>query len=88
MSSETNVYQMKGNNMSNIHKKLYNACNHSRGVKKASKVKGSNILFSSQYFESLPYCFNLSFTHALNVSSGTQSPICRCMHELLQFRVG
>ena len=40
MSSETNVYQMKGNNMSNIHKKLYNACNHASGVKKASKVKG------------------------------------------------
>ena len=36
MSSETNVYQMKGNNMSNIHKKLYNACNHASGVKKAS----------------------------------------------------
>ena len=31
---------MKGNNMSNIHKKLYNACNHASGVKKASKVKG------------------------------------------------
>ena len=40
MSSEINVYQMKGNNMSNIHKKLYNACNHASGVKKASKVKG------------------------------------------------
>ena len=40
MSSEQNVYQMKGNNMSNIHKKLYNACNHASGVKKASKVKG------------------------------------------------
>jgi len=40
MSSETNVYQMKGNNMGNIHKKLYNACNHASGVKKASKVKG------------------------------------------------
>jgi len=40
MSSETNIYQMKGNNMGNIHKKLYNACNHASGVKKASKVKG------------------------------------------------
>jgi len=40
MSSETNVYQMKGNNMGNIHKKLHNACNHASGVKKASKVKG------------------------------------------------
>ena len=40
MSSEINVYQMKGNNMGNIHKKLYNACNHASGVKKASKVKG------------------------------------------------
>jgi len=40
MSSETNVYQIKGNNMNNIHKKLYNACNHASGVKKASKVKG------------------------------------------------
>ena len=26
--------------MGNIHKKLYNACNHASGVKKASKVKG------------------------------------------------
>ena len=37
MSSETNVYQMKGNNMSNIHKKLYNACNKASGVKKGNK---------------------------------------------------
>ena len=40
MSSETNVYQMKGNNMGNIHKKLHNACNHASGVKKANKVSG------------------------------------------------
>jgi len=40
MSSETNIYQMKGNNMGNIHKKLHNACNHASGVKKASKVSG------------------------------------------------
>ena len=41
MSSENNnVYRMGTNNMSNIHKKLYNACNHASGVKKASKVKG------------------------------------------------
>ena len=37
MSSETNVYQMKGNNMGNIHKKLYNACNKASGVKKGNK---------------------------------------------------
>ena len=37
MSSETNVYQMKGNNMSNIHKKLYNACNRASSVVKADK---------------------------------------------------
>ena len=37
MSSETNVYQMRGNNMSNIHKKLYNACNKASGVKKGNK---------------------------------------------------
>tara|TARA_Y100000385_G_scaffold49289_1_gene45965 strand:+ start:1133 stop:1804 length:672 start_codon:yes stop_codon:yes gene_type:complete len=40
MSSETNIYQMKGNNMGNIHKKLHNACNHASGVKKANKVSG------------------------------------------------
>jgi len=40
MSSETNVYQMKGKNMGNIHKKLHNACNHASGVKKANKVSG------------------------------------------------
>ena len=40
MSSEINVYQMKGNNMSNIHKKLHNACNHAKSVQKANKVKG------------------------------------------------
>ena len=41
MSSENNnVYRMGTNNMSNIHKKLYNACNHASGVKKESKVKG------------------------------------------------
>ena len=37
MSSETNIYQMKGNNMGNIHKKLYNACNKASGVKKGNK---------------------------------------------------
>ena len=37
MSSEINVYQMKGNNMSNIHKKLYNACNRASSVVKADK---------------------------------------------------
>ena len=31
---------MKSKNMTNIHKKLHNACNHASGVKKASKVKG------------------------------------------------
>ena len=41
MSSENNnVYRMKSKNMTNIHKKLHNACNHASGVKKASKVKG------------------------------------------------
>lgn len=40
MSSENNVYQIKGNNMSNIHKKLHNACNHAKSVQKANKVKG------------------------------------------------
>jgi len=41
MSSEkNNVYKMGNNNMTNIHKKLHNACNHASGVKKASKVKG------------------------------------------------
>ena len=41
MSSEkNNIYKMESKNMGNIHKKLYNACNHASGVKKASKVKG------------------------------------------------
>lgn len=41
MSRETNnIYKMENKNMGNIHKKLYNACNHASGVKKASKVKG------------------------------------------------
>ena len=31
---------MGSKNMTNIHKKLHNACNHASGVKKASKVKG------------------------------------------------
>jgi len=31
---------MGNNNMTNIHKKLHNACNHASGVRKASKVKG------------------------------------------------
>ena len=37
MSSETNVYQINKKNMKNIYEKLYNACNHASGVKKASK---------------------------------------------------
>ena len=41
MSSEkNNIYKMGSKNMTNIHKKLHNACNHASGVKKASKVKG------------------------------------------------
>ena len=40
MSSEANVYQINKKNMKNIYEKLYNACNHASGVKKASKVKG------------------------------------------------
>ena len=41
MSSENNnVYRMGNKNMTNIHKKLHNACNHASGVRKASKVKG------------------------------------------------
>jgi len=40
MSSENNVYRMGTNNMSNIHKKLHNACNHAKSVQKANKVKG------------------------------------------------
>ena len=41
MSSENNnVYRMGNKNMTNIHKKLHNACNHASGVKKANKVKG------------------------------------------------
>ena len=40
MSSKNNVYRMGTNNMTNIHKKLHNACNHASGVRKASKVKG------------------------------------------------
>lgn len=41
MSSENNnVYRIRNKNMTNIHKKLHNACNHASGVKKASKVKG------------------------------------------------
>ena len=39
MSSKNNVYRMGSKNMTNIHKKLHNACNHASGVKKASKVK-------------------------------------------------
>ena len=31
---------MGSKNMTNIHKKLHNACNHASGVKKANKVKG------------------------------------------------
>ena len=31
---------MGNKNMTNIHKKLHNACNHASGVRKASKVKG------------------------------------------------
>ena len=37
MSSENNVYRMGTNNMSNIHKKLYNACNRASSVVKADK---------------------------------------------------
>ena len=40
MSSENNVYTINKKNMKNIYEKLYNACNHASGVKKASKVKG------------------------------------------------
>ena len=41
MSSENNnVYRMGNKNMTNIHKKLHNACNHASGVKKANKVSG------------------------------------------------
>ena len=40
MSSENNIYRMGTNNMSNIHKKLHNACNHAKSVQKANKVKG------------------------------------------------
>lgn len=40
MSSENNVYRIGTNNMSNIHKKLHNACNHAKSVQKANKVKG------------------------------------------------
>ena len=40
MSSKNNVYRMGNKNMTNIHKKLHNACNHASGVRKASKVKG------------------------------------------------
>ena len=40
MSSKNNVYRMGTKNMTNIHKKLHNACNHASGVKKANKVKG------------------------------------------------
>ena len=40
MSSENNVYRMGTKNMSNIHKKLHNACNHAKSVQKANKVKG------------------------------------------------
>ena len=40
MSREANVYQINKKNMKNIYEKLYNACNHASGVKKASKVKG------------------------------------------------
>ena len=40
MSSKNNVYRMGTKNMTNIHKKLHNACNHASGVRKASKVKG------------------------------------------------
>lgn len=37
MSSENNVYRMGTKNMSNIHKKLYNACNRASSVVKADK---------------------------------------------------
>jgi len=41
MSSEkNNVYKMGNKNMTNIHKKLHNACNQAKSVQKASKVKG------------------------------------------------
>ena len=41
MSSENNnVYRMGTSNMTNIHKKLHNACNHAKSVQKANKVKG------------------------------------------------
>ena len=37
MSSENNnVYRMGNKNMTNIHKKLHNACNHASGVRKAA----------------------------------------------------
>ena len=42
MSSESNVYKMGKNNMTNIYKKLHNACNTASGVKKGIKVKGMN----------------------------------------------
>jgi len=37
MSSKNNVYRMGNKNMTNIHKKLHNACNHASGVVKADK---------------------------------------------------
>jgi len=37
MSSENNVYRIGTKNMSNIHKKLYNACNRASSVVKADK---------------------------------------------------
>ena len=41
MSSENNnVYRMGNKNMSNIHKKLHNACNQAKSVQKAKKNKG------------------------------------------------
>ena len=41
MSSENNnVYRMGNKNMTNIHKKLHNACNQSKSVQKAKKNKG------------------------------------------------
>ena len=41
MSSENNnVYRMGNKNMTNIHKKLHNACNQAKSVQKAKKNKG------------------------------------------------
>ena len=40
MNNKNNVYQLNNNNMKNIYEKLYNACNHASGVKKADKKGG------------------------------------------------